>query len=366
MEEIQLQINDPDDNTYTQLLHNEMATILDREQKHTEEQLSEWYAHFRHNDSPMSMSGNNSEEEDNAGWGDDSQLFESYGDINKYSNELDMLNTYLKGQKCVYMYSNYISRTRLHILTLTSLLFTSSIAIFTPFVGLYSWSTGLIVVLNALTTLMISVSNHLKLESKAENYFNIAMQYDKLETSLEFKNNAIMFGNQMDAKKMIHKKMAEIEHELIQLKESTTFVMPTEIKQEFPLIMHINVFSIIKRIETLKHTLCKRFAENKKETRFILRHYAYSVGDNGGQKKYAKDGSREKKRLLYLAQMQESIKTDMEYCKNAYSYVDYLITLEINSIDIKKKWMMRRQEYIKKQANPIIDEYLQSIIPGLA
>jgi len=52
--------------------------------------------------------------------------------------------------------------------------------------------------------------------------------------------------------------------------------------------------------------------------------------------------------------------------KNAYSYVDYLITLEINSIDIKKKWMMRRQEYIKKQANPIIDEYLQSIIPGMA
>lgn len=365
MEEVQIQINDPDDNTYTQLLHNEMITLLDSEAKNTEEHISEWYAHFRHTDSPMSMSGNNSEEEDNSlNMRDDShsQLFEYYGDINKYNNELDILNTYLKGQKCAYLYSNYITRRRLNVLTLTSLLFTSSIAIFTPFVGLYSWSTGLIVVLNALTTLMISVINHLKLESNAENYFNIAMQYDKIETSIEFKANAIMFSNQSEAKKMIHNKMTEVEHELIRLKEATTFVMPSEIKQEFPLIMHMNVFSIIKRVETLKHNLSKRFAENKKETRFILRRFS-SIGDKNtsGQKKYAKDASREKKRLLYLAQMQESIKTDMEYCKNAYSYLDYLITLEINSIDMKKKWLPSRSAIVKKQSNPIIDEYLQSI-----
>jgi hypothetical protein len=361
MEEIQIQINDPDDNTYTQLLHNEMVTLLDSEHKNTEEHISEWYAHLRRTDSPLSMSGNNSEEEDN-----DShcQLFEAYGDINKYSNELDVLNTYLKGQKCVYLYSNYIARTRLNILTLTSLLFTSSIAIFAPFVGLYAWSTGLIVVLNALTTLMISVINHLKLESKAENYFNIAMQYDKLETSLEFKNNAIMFSHYNDTKKMIHNKMIEVENELIRLKESATFVMPAEIKQEFPLIMHMNVFSIIKRVETIKHTLGRRFAENKKETRFILRRSSMA-GDNNNRW-HSKEPSREKKRLLHLAQMQETMKTDMEYCKNAYSYLDYLITLEINSIDVKKKWLTSGLNTVKKQTNPIVDEYLQSIVPGLA
>lgn len=364
MEEIQIQINDPDDNTYTQLLHNEMITLLDREPKNTEEHISEWYSHLRRTDSPLSMSGNNSEEEDNYSH---CQLFEAYGDINKYSNELDVLNTYLKGQKCVYLYSNYIARTRLNILTLTSLLFTSSIAIFAPFVGLYAWSTGLIVVLNALTTLMISVSNHLKLESKAENYFNIAMQYDKLETSLEFKNNAIMFSHYNNTKKMIHDKMIEVEHELIRLKEATSFVMPSEIKQEFPLIMHMNVFSIIKRVETLKHSLGRRFAENKKETRFILRRCSSAVDNNNGQKKsYSKDTSREKKRLLHLAQSQEAIKTDMEYCKNAYSYLDYLITLEINSIDTKKKWLTSGANTVKKQTNTIVDEYLQSIVPGPA
>ena len=152
--------------------------------------------HYYCSDSPITMSNNNSDDENDHEEKEPSSKYKKisydemekiitnyYDNENKYSNELDILITYLKGQKVLYTYSNRITRWKLNMLTIPSLFFTATLAIFAPFMQNYEWSIGLICVLNGLITLFISLINYLKLESTAEIYLNFANQFDKLETS---------------------------------------------------------------------------------------------------------------------------------------------------------------------------------------
>jgi hypothetical protein len=365
MEEVTITIDDTDDDKFAKQLENDIQVILENAiVKQVEEpSILEWYSTYNGSDSPISMSSNNSDDEEE--WYQspkeknraiEKQLLETYSATNRHSNELDIIITFLKGQRYLYMYANHITRIRLNILTMTSILFTASIAIFAPFVGTYEWSTGLIVVLNALTTMMISIMNHLKLEASAEMYYSIAMQYDKLETNVEFKNNMILFlDSEEEKKKIIMGKMTEVENELIKIKEANLFAIPEEVKSEFPLIVHMNVFSMIKKIESVKYSLVEQFIDAKNESKYILQKYPF-----------AKENSREKKRLQYLAEAKESMKETIGHCKNSYAYIDDLITREMNAIDARKKrWIwykktagVRNKDYV----NPVVDEYLKFIM----
>lgn len=365
MEEVAITIDHSEDVKFAKQLENDIQIILENanvQSNGVEPSILEWYGTYNGSDSPISMSSNNSDDEEE--WNQspkeknraiEKQLLETYNASNRHSNELDIISTFLKGQRHLYMYSNHITRMRLNLLTMTSLLFTASIAIFAPFVGTYAWSTGLIVVLNALTTMMISIMNHLKLEATAEMYYSIAMQYDKLETDVEFKNSMVLFvTDEEEKKKMVINKMTEVENELIKIKESNLFSIPEEVKSEFPLIVHINLFSMIKKIEAAKYSLVEQFVDAKNEAKYILRKYPY-----------AKENSREKKRLQYLAEAKESMKETIGYCKNAYGYVDDLITREMNAIDAKKKrWFWQKKSAVRNKdyVNPVVDEYLKFIM----
>jgi hypothetical protein len=213
-------------------------------------------------DSPITMSNNNSDDENDY---EDKQpsskyrkltydemekmIMNRYDDDTKYSNELDILITYLKGQKVLYTYSNTITRWKLNILTIPSLIFTASLTIFAPFMQNFEWSMGLICVLNGLITLFISLINYLKLESTAEIYLNFANQYDKLETSMEFASNSIAFiENEKEKKELVLKKIKEIEKKITEMKETYNVLIPGELKILFPVIFNINIFSLIKKI----------------------------------------------------------------------------------------------------------------------
>lgn len=347
------------DKKYTELLRNELQNIVQ-----CDENYSNYYENICENyynsNSPLSLSSNNSEisEDDNVNgnfekeYSIEKQIIDN-NYVNKYVNELDLLITFIRGQKKVYLYASFVMRYRFRFLTITSILFTSGISIFTPLFGVYEWCMAVIVILNALTTMMISIVNQLKLESSADNYQNIAMQYDVIETSVEFKNHTIIFmENNMQKKETILTKIADIEMELMKIKESDKTVIPITIRHEFPLIIHLNIFTFIKKIHFIKKTLIEKIIKIKKEIKYIVRK-VHSKNIN----------AREIKRLKYLTELKESIKIDLNHCINAYDYMKDLIIREINLTDFNNCCisLFKRTEKMAYN-NPIVDDYIKFII----
>ena len=330
--------------------------------------------HYYCSDSPITMSNNNSDDENDNEEKEPSSKYKKisydemekiitnyYDNESKYSNELDILITYLKGQKVLYTYSNRITRWKLNMLTIPSLVFTATLTIFAPFMQNYDWSIGLICVLNGLITLLISLINYLKLESTAEIYLNFANQFDKLETTMEFTSNSIAFiENEKEKKELVLKKMKDIEKKITDMKEANNILIPEELKILFPLIFNINIFSFIKKIELSKKNLIMKLKNTKNEINYIL----YKYGTETEQ------SIRQKNRLDFLSDSKEKLKTELNHYNNAYSYIDTKFFHETyygEKLPILYMYLCCcckcRQTYeTMKNKNPVVDEYLQFIL----
>jgi hypothetical protein len=320
-------------------------------------------------DSPITMSNNNSDDDEEKEpsskykkitYDEMENIITNYYDNeNKYSNELDILITYLKGQKVLYTYSNRITRWKLNILTIPSLIFTATLTIFAPFMQNFEWSMGLICVLNGLITLFISLINYLKLESSAEIYLNFANQYDKLETTMEFASNSIAFiEDEKEKKQLVLKKLKEIEKKITEMKETYNVLIPGELKVLFPLIFNINIFSFIKKIELSKKNLIMKLKNTKNEIRYIL------------HKQNTETTHREKNRLNFLIESKDKLKTELNHYNNAYSYIDTIFFHETyygEKLPILYMYLCccckcSKTYETMKNKNPIVDEYLQFIL----
>jgi len=332
--------------------------------------------HYYCSDSPITMSNNNSDDENDEEKEEkepsskyrkitydemEKIIINYYDNENKYSNELDILITYLKGQKVLYTYSNRITRWKLNMLTIPSLFFTATLAIFAPFMQNYEWSIGLICVLNGLITLFISLINYLKLESTAEIYLNFANQFDKLETSIEFASNTIAFiENEKEKKELVLKKIKDIEKKITDMKESNNILIPGELKILFPVIFNINIFSFIKKIELSKKNLIMKLKNTKNEINYIL--YKLETG--------TEQSVRQKNRLDFLSDSKEKLKLELNHYNNAYSYIDTIFFHETyygEKLPILYMYLCCcckcSQTYeTMKNKNPIVDEYLQFIL----
>ena len=330
--------------------------------------------HYYCSDSPITMSNNNSDDENDNEEKEPSSKYKKisydemekiitnyYDNENKYSNELDILITYLKGQKVLYTYSNRITRWKLNMLTIPSLVFTATLTIFAPFMQNYDWSIGLICVLNGLITLLISLINYLKLESTAEIYLNFANQFDKLETTMEFTSNSIAFiENEKEKKDLVLKKMKDIEKKITDMKETNNILIPGELKILFPLIFNINIFSFIKKIELSKKNLIMKLKNTKNEINYIL----YKYGNETEQ------SIRQKNRLDFLSDSKEKLKLELNHYNNAYSYIDTIFFHETyygEKLPILYMYLCCcckcTQTYeTMKNKNPVVDEYLQFIL----
>jgi hypothetical protein len=325
--------------------------------------------HYFCSDSPITMSNNNSDDDEEKEPSSkykkitydemEKIIMNNYDNENKYSNELDILITYLKGQKVLYTYSNRITRWKLNMLTIPSLVFTASIAIFSPFMQNFEWSIELICLLNGLITLLISLVNYLKLESSAEIYLNFANQYDKLETTMEFASNSIAFiEDEKEKKQLVLKKLKEIEKKITEMKESNNILIPGELKILFPVIFIINIFSFIKKIELSKKNLIMKLKNTKNEINYILY-------------KYGTDQSvRQKNRLDFLIESKEKLKLELNHYNNAYSYIDTIFFHETyygEKLPILYMYLCccckcSKTYETMKNKNPIVDEYLQFIL----
>jgi len=282
---------------------------------------------------------------------------------NKYSSEIDILTTYIKGQKHLFIQSKYLTQWKLNCLMFPCIFIAAAITIIAPFIECHHWSVGFTSGLNACIALCLSLINYLKLESSTEIYLFMANHYDKIETILNMTNSKlVILDNDEEKKSLVLRKINEIESKITELKESYTILIPEEIKKRYPIICQINIFLFIKKLEMRKKNLIIKFRDVKNEIRYIL-HRWKTRGDLDEI-----ETSKEKHRLSYLYTVKGNLKNEILKYRCAYGKMEEAFTAEIrgggtvgllrspfNSLAL----LFTRE---KKQPVPAIDEDMRFIL----
>lgn len=317
-----------------------------------------------YNNSPISLSNSNSDNEEANGSGssnyDNNSHYEiddleyrklSYFQVERSlekqyesesystSNELDILITYMKGQKNLYIKSKNAMQYKLNCLLVPALLITTAITIFAPFIQIFPWSGGFISGLNAVSTMLISLTNYWKLESSVEMFFNTANQYDKLETSLEFVSSKLMFiEKESDKSKLILKQIQDVEKKIEEIKQWNSLFIPDEVRKVFPVICNINIFSFIKRIESNRKSLVIKLKDVKNEIRYIFHMRKLRIH---GLKSVSQDvEGKEELRLKLLVDVKDKTKEELIRFRSIYSNIDSLFTREIQSANSRSSFSL--------------------------
>lgn len=284
-------------------------------------------------DSPLSMSpvsdhGNNVSLFEQLSYHDVEKTLSQYKySPNKYLDEFDILITYLKGQKHLYIQSKQVTQAKLTCLIIPSLIISALITIFAPLMCERQWSGITISIANASLTLIISIASYYKLESSTEMFLYMANQYDKMESSMELASNQLLFlDSELEQQNFIIEKIRYIELKTSDLKESNCILIPPIVRQMFPIISNVNIFSLIKKIKQNKKNQIIIYTDVKNEIRKIQHHWK--------QKNTYKNSEnptfvQQQNRVNALIRKKDIIKEEIIHGFNAYASIDKLIFYEI-------------------------------------
>lgn len=293
------------------------------------------------------------------------------------SNEIDILTTYVKGQKHLYNQSKLITQQKLYCLVFPAIIISAVITIISPFVECQSWNVGIISGLNAIVTLFISLLNVLKYESSVEMFTLLSSLFDNIETSLELTSSKLtMLQQTSNTSSTIIAKFNEVETKISDYKLTNLVIVPEEIKHLFPIISHINIFSFIKKTELHRKSLIEKLRDIKNEIYFIL--YKWNKMEKIEiQTKQLQSSlptssldkiqhQREQERLISLYALKEITKNEIIEFQQTYSVMDTIFNREISGAERhrNKFWGYLLCYYVKP---PVISyDYLDGITPILS
>ena len=287
--------------------------------------------------------------------------------VRRYSSALDILASYLKGQKIIYMEARAYTVSILNCLMLPSIFISALVAILQA--PLKDADNGAIILaaLSAFVAFLLAIINYLKLDAEAEAHRISAHKYDKLQSFVEFQSgqvllfsdpvlnqeNAIWQGigsgqgqgsgqGHEDAKKKkeelrklrlaaetelierMRENIKQIEERIDDIKVIDQFIIPTNIRDKYSLIYNTNIFAIIKKIDDYRAKTLTDLKNVKNELRFI----------NAMQKQNIFTYNQ---RATALFKNKRRIINTILYLNTAFSMIDKMFQQEMDSVKLKQQ-----------------------------